>query len=202
MNRYASAAFFLLICGTPVLAQYPITGAFPPWSSGTPPTSAYSPKDVPILTQTPVKFVITDQLFTELKGTVPDEVLVKLTPNKGKEFSQKELTVLLNKDLKPEEVTQWKEYIFFYSQVSAYRLIQLPAGKPLVGFYKMDGLFIGADGRYPFDSGEYNLAGFSGNARIYGTFTVTPPGPATVDPANAGVYYCSIRGFYQSLRKR
>jgi hypothetical protein len=199
MNRYTIATFLLAIIGTPGLAQYPITGAFPPWAAGSLPTSTYSPKQAPILTQTPVRFIITDQLFSELKGIVPDEVLLKLSPIKGKEFSQRELMVLLNKDLKQDEVTQWKEYIFYYAQISAPRLIQVPAGKPLLGFYKMDGLLVGADGRYPFDSGEYNLSGFSGNARIYGTFEVTLPRPADVDPINAPFYYCSYRGLFQMM---
>jgi hypothetical protein len=199
MNRYSFAAVFLLAFGTPVIAQYPITGSFPPWSAGSPPAPAYSPRAVPILNQTPLTFTITDQFFTELKGIVPAEVLTKLSPLKGKEYSQKELMFVLNEKLTSFEVTQWKEYVFYSSQISTPRLIQVPAGKPLVGFYKMDGLLVGADGRYPFDTGEYNLAGFAGNARIYGTFTVTLPRPGEVDPINTPIYYCSYRGLFQKM---
>lgn len=200
MIRYAAAAVLLAAFVNPAMAQYPITGAFPPWSAGTPPSPAYSPKEVPILTQTPVRFMITEQLFTDLKGIVPDLVLTKLNPLKGKIFSQNELMVLLNEGLKPDEVVQWKEYIISSAQISAPRQILLPAGKPLTGYYKMDGLLVGADGRYPFDSGEYNLAGYAGNARIYGTFEITLPAPANIDPLNKSVYYRPVRGFCQQRR--
>jgi hypothetical protein len=217
MNRYAIATFLLALIGTPAVAQYPLTGAFPPWSPGVPPPTAYSPKEVPILTQTPVKYMLTDQVFTELQGIVPFKDLVKLNSiQKGKEFTLKELMVNIDNVLVltadevkkmtkdeinkwKDDVQSWKQLISYYSQISAPRFIEMPAGKPLVGYYKMDNLLVGADGRYPFDSGEYNLSGFAGNARIYGTFAVTLPRPTDVDPRNAPLYYCSYRGLFQKM---
>ncbi len=60
-------------------------------------------------------------------------------------------------------------------------VIQVPAGKPLVGFAK------------------YNLSGFAGNARAFGSFTITLPIPSEVDPDNASVPY---RTFGRSCRNR
>jgi hypothetical protein len=201
MNRYSVAALLLTILTSPAIAQYPISGAFPPWSAGVPPTPAYSPREAPIITQIPMRYIITDQVINDLRRFVPDSVLLKLTPLKLKEFSQTELMALLGKELRPGEVNQFKEYIFYYSQIAAPRLIQVPAGQPLVGYYKMDGLLVGADGRYPFDTGEYNLAGFAGNARIYGSFEVTPP-PASLDPLNSPIYTCSLRACFHRMQCR
>jgi hypothetical protein len=214
MNRYAISGFFLVCVVSPAVAQTPISGAFPPWSPGTAPPTAYSPKEVPIITQTPVTYMITDQVIGEIKGVVPDLALLKLNPIKGKEFNLKELMYNLEKllTLTPEEtntftrddrkrwiddIPRWKETIAFYSQISSPKLIQVPSGKPLVGYYKMDALLVGADGRYPFDSGEYSLAGFQGNARIYGTFCVTLPPPADADPANATIGYKPCRDYFK-----
>jgi hypothetical protein len=57
----------------------------------------------------------------------------------------------------------------------------------------------GIDGRYPYDTGEYNLSGFAGNARAFGSFTITLPIPSEVDPDNASVPY---RTFGRSCRNR
>jgi hypothetical protein len=72
-------------------------------------------------------------------------------------------------------------------------IIRLPAGKPLKGYLTTFGVYIGGDGYLPFDSGEYNLAGFSGNTRAHGNFEITLPIPANVDPINAPVPYKSCR---------
>jgi hypothetical protein len=214
MNRYAVAAAFLLaMLGTPALAQSPISGSSPPWvqpspspiSGSMPPWSPPSPREAPLITQMPVKFMITDQALAEMKNIVPEAILVKLNPLKGKMFSLKELTVDLDAILKPselkqfsfDELTLWKQVIWAYSQISPPRHVFVPSGKPLRGFYKMDAILVGADGRFPFDTGEYNLAGFAGNARLYGTFEITIPPPADVDPENAPVYYWSFRRLCQ-----
>jgi hypothetical protein len=80
---------------------------------------------------------------------------------------------------------------------SAPTIIHVPAGKPLVGFAKTYGEMVGVDGYYPFDTGEYNLAAYAGNTRSFGTFVITLPNPADVDPSNAPVRYRSLRNLCQ-----
>lgn len=67
--------------------------------------------------------------------------------------------------------------------------VMIPAGDPLIGYFKLDGYMVGLNCWYPYDTGEFNLAGFAGNARYYGVFKVTLPNPASVDPANASIPY-------------
>jgi hypothetical protein len=76
-------------------------------------------------------------------------------------------------------------------------VIRVPSGQPMVGYYKMDALLVGADGFYPYDTGEYNLAGLQGNARSFGTFVITLPSPADADPHNTPAPYKSLRGLCQ-----
>jgi hypothetical protein len=72
-------------------------------------------------------------------------------------------------------------------------ILQVPAGKPVYGFYITHGELVGADGYYPFDTGEYNLAAFAGNTRFFGSFAITLPTPADADPAYVSVPYRSFR---------
>jgi hypothetical protein len=53
-------------------------------------------------------------------------------------------------------------------------IIQIPASKPPVGFYKSGHVLVGADGYYPFDSGDYLLGGTDGLARFRGHFVMVP----------------------------
>jgi hypothetical protein len=198
MNRYAIVAFLLAVFGAPAMAQVPITGALPPWME---------------------RFKITDNVFVTLKAekVVPDSVLVKLIPLKDKEFTREGLEQAIKKLLDADESKKFQSLILkqapwsptiwtappqnspphlppYFTQAPSPALIQVPSGKPLVGFYKMEAELVGADGRYPFDSGEYNLAGFGGNARIFGQFVITLPPPADVEPLNAPIPYRSFRG--------
>lgn len=72
--------------------------------------------------------------------------------------------------------------------------VRVPTGDPLVGYFKMDVYYVGGRNWYPYDSGEFNLAGFAGNARYFGVFHVTIPPPADLDPINATVPYKVCRG--------
>jgi len=197
MNRYALAAFFLALTGLPAMAQVPVTGAFPPWVE---------------------RFKITDNVFVALKAEkVPESVLVKLIPLKDKEFAREGLEEAIKKLLDADESKKFQSTILKqapwtpaiwsaltpsspphlppnFTQIPSPVLIQVPSGKPMIGFYKELAVLIGTDGRYPFDSGEYNLAGFGGNARIYGQFVITLPPPADVEPLNAPIPYRSLRG--------
>jgi hypothetical protein len=76
--------------------------------------------------------------------------------------------------------------------------IPLPAGKPLVGYYIWDGVLVGADGRYPFDTGDFLLGGFQGTTRTWGTYTIDLPNPTDVDPHNQAVPYKYCRGLFSS----
>ena len=49
-----------------------------------------------------------------------------------------------------------------------------PVTTPGAGFYKSGGVFIGAGGIYPYDSGNWLLGGTDGFARSVGTFTMVP----------------------------
>lgn len=61
-------------------------------------------------------------------------------------------------------------------------IIQIPTSKPPVGYYKSGHVLVGADGYYPFDSGDYLLGGTDGLARFRGQFVMVPTGaPAVTD---------------------
>jgi hypothetical protein len=72
--------------------------------------------------------------------------------------------------------------------------VRIPAGDLLIGVFKLDGYMVGLDCWLPYDTGEFNLAGFAGNARYFGVFQVTLPVPASVDPTNASVRYFTCHG--------
>jgi hypothetical protein len=206
MSRYAIAAFLLAVLSTPLVAQTPISGRSPPWvqpsgvpiTGAAPPWAPPSPIAPPIIGLYPMTYQVTDQVLAYLKlATVPDDIIAKVAPLKGKVFSLAEFTAALEKqDLASKE---WGQAIWFYAQVSVPRFIPVPSGQPLRGFYKMDAILVGADGRFPFDSGEYNLAGFAGNARIWGTFEMTLPTPYDSDPLNQPAYFVSFRAVCQKM---
>lgn len=77
----------------------------------------------------------------------------------------------------------------FLLQPAPPYVVKVPSGPKLLGYYKMDGYFVGGRGLYPYDSGEFNLSGFAGNARYFGVFEVTMPSPENSDPRNASVPY-------------
>jgi hypothetical protein len=57
-------------------------------------------------------------------------------------------------------------------------VIQVPVTKAPFAYYKSGGIFVGADGYYPFDTGPYLLGGFDGLARYSGTYVMVPSVPA------------------------
>ena len=57
-----------------------------------------------------------------------------------------------------------------------------PITTPGAGFYRSGGVHIGA-GVYPYDSGNYLLAGTQGFARSTGTFEMVPPAGGMYGPA-------------------
>jgi hypothetical protein len=79
-------------------------------------------------------------------------------------------------------------------------VIAVPAGHPMAGFYKTGNLLVGADGNFPFDTGEWVLGGFDGLTRSTGTFSITLPRPVDVNPINTPVPYRQhkkfVRGYY------
>lgn len=197
MNRYVLAAIIIAVTGLPAMAQYPITGATPPWS---PP----SPRGPLTPTLAPVTYLITDQVITDLrKNLVSERFLEKLSSLKGTQMSQDELLKKINDLVKDdlelrEGFNKWRNYVLTYAQVPSPAFVQVPSGKPLIGFYKTDAVYVGADGRYPFDTGEYNLAGFDGNTRFFGQFVITLPIPERVDPLNQPIPYRSLRSVHGS----
>ncbi len=50
------------------------------------------------------------------------------------------------------------------------------------GFYKSGGVFVGANGVYPYDTGLYLLGGTDGFARSTGTFRMVPAVGGLADP--------------------
>lgn len=69
-----------------------------------------------------------------------------------------------------------------------------PVTAPGAGFYKSGGVLVGADGRYPYDTGYYLLGGTDGLARSTGHFTMVYPEPpagygagAPAGPAKSGL---------------
>ena len=59
-------------------------------------------------------------------------------------------------------------------------VIPITSAKPPSGYYKSGGILVGADGYYPFDTGQYLLGGFDGLARYSGTYVMVPPGAANL----------------------
>ena len=72
--------------------------------------------------------------------------------------------------------------------------VPVQSGQILRGYYKMDAYLVGGRDFYPYDTGEFNLSGFAGNARYYGVFRVNMPTPEEMEPLNASVYYRSCPG--------
>ena len=189
MNRYVFPAVMLAAIAAPELAQAQITGAPPPWA----PVDLIPPPLPLVRPRTP--FTLTDQTLATLKNlNVSESVLLRLAPLKGKVLTQEEFQIEIRRILTPDESTVLRQLIWSLGQNLTPGFVQVPSGKPLVGYYKMDAVLVGADGHYPFDSGEFMLAGLQGNARIFGTFTITMPPPADVDPLNQAVPYKSCRG--------
>jgi hypothetical protein len=190
MNRYVVSLLFFAVIGSPAMGQVPISGAFPPWS---PP----SPSGPPAPPQAPITYKITDQVISSFRrNIVPEAVITKLSTLKDTTFSQMDFDSKLSQTLTREEIKDWKSVILTYAQMPNPALVSIPAGAPLVGYYKEGGVLVGADGRYPFDSGEWTLAGFAGNTRSYGSFMITLPSPADLDPRNSPIPYRSFRGLF------
>jgi hypothetical protein len=59
-------------------------------------------------------------------------------------------------------------------------VIPVTSAKPPSGYYKSGGVLVGADGYYPFDTGNYLLGGFDGLARYSGTYYMVSPDAANV----------------------
>ena len=78
-------------------------------------------------------------------------------------------------------------------------VIPVTAAKPPQGFYKSGGVLVGADGYYPFDTGDYLLGGTQGLARSTGFFYMVPSATAYAGPtveASASVYATGRHRFF------
>lgn len=58
-------------------------------------------------------------------------------------------------------------------------VIGVSAVPPPQGFYKSGGVLVGADGYFPFDTGDYLLGGTQGLTRSTGFFYMIPTGSAS-----------------------
>jgi hypothetical protein len=78
-------------------------------------------------------------------------------------------------------------------------------GNPGLGFYKSGNVLVGSNGYYPYDTGDYALAGFAGLARQSGFFTMVGPGgfygPAPFGTGNDGGAYCPPRHGHGHFRR-
>lgn len=81
-------------------------------------------------------------------------------------------------------------------------VIPVTAVKPPQGFYKSGGVLVGADGYFPFDTGDYLLGGTQGLTRSTGLFYMIPSasnGSAYAGPtveASASVYATGRHRFF------
>lgn len=98
------------------------------------------------------------------------------------------------------------------AQVIAGTASGYPPPGPIAGqgtsyFYKSGNVLIGSAGYFPYDTGEYALAGFDGVARYSGYFTMMPsPGAVGFsgacsprDPATGGIVWSPPHVYYAPL---